>query len=113
MNSNPDPGEERLNQALREWRVAAPLPPRFQEQVWRKIEQAAPAPAANPWSQLLALFDQLLARRRLAYSYLTAALVLGLALGWWQASEQNSTVNTDLSRRYVQSVDPYLKPGHL
>ena len=113
MKTNPESNDERLGKSLRQWRVDAPLPPRFQEQVWRRIEQedAAAAPIAF-WPALQALVAQLFARRAFALAYLTVALLLGSGLGFWQARQQTDTYSASLGQRYVQSIDPYLKLGN-
>lgn len=113
MKTNLEPDEESLRRSLRQWRVGTPLPPRFQESVWKRIEQAEADRTVNLRQALQNAVEHLLARRRLAFAYLTVALAVGLVLGGWQARERNSAVDSSLGRRYVQSVDPYHKPGHL
>jgi hypothetical protein len=113
MNTVPDKNDGALGKALREWRVSEPLPPRFQEQVWRRIEAAHAGEPASLWATLLNALNALAARRKFAFSYVTAALVVGLALGFWQARQVNTALDSGLGQRYIQSVDPYSKTGHL
>jgi hypothetical protein len=45
MNTNqPKHEDEPLRALLKEWKAKPSLPPRFQEQVWRRIEQAEAEP---------------------------------------------------------------------
>ncbi len=108
MNANQRPeNEESLNQVLREWTVETPLPPRFQDQVWQRIARAEAKPAASPAAELWRLLGGVLLRPRFAYAYLAALLVLGVAAGSWAAQIRTSRLDSELSLRYVQSVDPY------
>ena len=113
MKIDPEKNPEALDKCLREWRVSTPLPARFQEQVWRRIENEEPGTQASAWMILRQLFENAFAHRRMALAYLTIALVAGSTAGYWrghgQATEQEST----LGQQYIQSVDPYQKPGHL
>ena len=103
--SNLDPAFDR---ALREWQIQDPLPPRFREQVWRRIERVedhAPAPLRT---QFLAWIGQGLARPSLAVSYVTLLLLTGLLAGYLQARTDATRAEKALSSRYVQMIDPYL-----
>jgi hypothetical protein len=103
----PADSDERLGAVLREWQVDAPLPPRFQEQVWKRIARAE-APVASPfWAGLNRLFEAVVPRPAFAYSYVAALMVLGVAAGATTAQMKNHQLGTTLSARYVQSVDPY------
>ena len=113
MKTKLEPNEASLSRSLQQWQVTTPPPPRFQEEVWKRIEQEEAGEAASFRRALRNAVEKLLARRRLAFAYLTMALATGLVLGSWQAREQASVVDTSLGQRYVQSVDPYHKPGHL
>lgn len=103
----PADSNERLSAVMHEWRVDAPLPPRFQEQVWQRIARAE-VPAASPfWTGLRRLFEAVIPRPAFAYSYVAAFLVLGVAAGAATAQMKNNQLGTTLSVRYVQLVDPY------
>ena len=106
---------EPLRKLMREWSVDSPLPPRFQENVWRRIERAemaAPAPAkkASLWAMFLAAVSAALPRPAMAVAYVAVLLFVGAGAGMWQARSQASRVESELGARYVQSVDPYQKP---
>jgi hypothetical protein len=106
LNQEPD-NEECLRAVMREWVVDTPPPPGFQDQVWRRIAQAQ-APAATAfWAVLVRLVEVGLPRPKIAFSYVAALLVLGVAAGSVTAQIRNSHLQTTLSARYVQSVDPY------
>jgi hypothetical protein len=109
MNTE-DSERDSLGRLLNEWQVAAELPPRFQENVWRRIELGQ---AQEPlWRLAARRLMELLARPSLAASYVTILLVSGLGAGLWQARSANAQADEALSSRYVHLVDPYqsLKP---
>jgi hypothetical protein len=105
-NNNPlnDPG---LDTVLRQWSVDTSLPPRFQEQVWQRIEKAEIPQEANLSVLLKRLIEVVVPRPRFAYAYLTVLLVSGVAAGSLAAQLKASRLESELSTRYVQSIDPY------
>src|SRR5206468_10499230 len=110
-----EPGdqEEALRKVLKEWHVGAALPPRFQEGVWRRIEQAerAPAPIApSVWAVIAHWIGTVLPRPALAASYVAILLAIGVTAGWAQGHQQTARVKDELSERYVRVLDPYLAP---
>ncbi len=110
MNPNPEAkGDERLREVLGQWTVETPLPPRFQEQVWRRIAQAeAKSPTTIAlWAWLRHLLERSLARPKFAYSCAALMLILGGVGGSWAAHQEANRLDTTLGSRYVQSVDPY------
>jgi hypothetical protein len=111
MNTN-EPGQqdEALRKLLKEWRADAPLPLRFQEAVWRRIERA-PAPAApSVWDVIADWIGTALPRPALAASYLALLLTLGVAAGWTQARQESARVKGELGDRYIRTLDPYQAP---
>jgi hypothetical protein len=109
MNHDFEKGDS-FDRALDQWRVTTPLPPRFQEQVWRKIECARTQQRCT----LRELFARWLAgvmpRPAVAASYVAILLLAGLLVGTWQAQEHNARAEQIFARTYVQSVDPYQAP---
>lgn len=105
-SENPEP----VRRLLAGWKVSAPLPPRFQEAVWRRIEQLDAQPDLPPWWDLLARLVGALPRPAVAATYVLALLVLGGVTGYWQARMESARIDGSLSLRYVQSVDPYQSP---
>jgi len=103
--------DERFNDVLRQWTVDIPLPPRFQEQVWRRIEraEAKAQPKVTFWSWLLNLAAVYRPSPKVAYSYLAILLFLGVVGGTWAAQRETDRLDAALGSRYVQSVDPYQK----
>jgi len=82
MNMRPREKDEPLSKVLREWNVASPVPPRFQEQVWSQLARSeAKAPR---WSEFLSWLDGVLPRRALAASYLVVLLGTGVGTGYWR-----------------------------
>jgi hypothetical protein len=105
-NQAPD-NDERLRTVLNEWVVDAPLPPRFQDQVWQRIARAEVPSGSSFWAGLVRLVEVVLPRPGIAFSYVAALLVLGVAAGSVTAQIRSSHLDATLSARYVQSVDPY------
>lgn len=107
--NNPHGDDAPLDALLQEWKPKPSLPPRFQEQVWRRIERAETSPA--PTVTLAQLFAAWLAnklpRPALATAYVMALLVVGATVGWSQARQETARVTTELGARYAQAVDPY------
>ena len=108
MKSQNESNSDRLlESALRQWEIKEPLPPRFRDQVWRRIERAESQAPARPWPQLVSWIGQALARPSLAVSYVTLLLLAGLLAGYWQTRLAKTRTVESLSLRYVQMVDPY------
>ena len=98
--------DARLSRVFREWPVGGPLPPRFQERVWQRIEAAESRRAATGFlpDWLVVLFA------RPAYATIVAALLLvvGVSAGLWKADRVTTRWDNQLAQRYVASVDPYV-----
>jgi len=95
-----------LERTLQEWRVTTPMPPRFQEQVWKRIERAE-VPGTTLWDAMRPWFSAAFARPAFAIAYVCVLLVAGLTLGFLQGSHKAASWDRQLEARYVQSVDPY------
>jgi len=114
MKTN-EPGNqyEALRKVLKEWRTDAPLPPRFQETVWRRIENAESSSAsASPsaWTVVAHWIGTVLPRPALATAYVAVLLAIGVTAGWAQARQETARVRSDLGDRYVRVLDPYQAP---
>ncbi|MBI3415272.1 MAG: hypothetical protein HY043_08125 [Verrucomicrobia bacterium] len=98
-----------LDALLKEWNPKPSLPPRFQEQVWRRIErvEAMPAPSVSLATAFANWMAIMLPRPALATAYVAVLLVIGASVGWSQARQETARVTSDLSTRYVQAIDPY------
>ena len=109
MKTNKPNDDAPLDTLLHEWKVKPSLPPRFNEQVWRRIERAEIAPARSV--SLATVFANwigtMLPRPALATAYVAVLLVIGASAGWNQARQETARVTSDLSARYAQAVDPY------
>src|SRR5439155_19704265 len=92
--------ERSLQRALREWQINKPLPPRFREQVWQRIERAEAQGPAALWRQFVVWLGQALARPSLAVSYVTLLLLAGLLAGYLQARGEKTRTMESLSSRY-------------
>jgi hypothetical protein len=103
INPAPEASDARLGALLRESRVSPALPPRFQEGVWRRIEDAAaPVKAAGGIAWLDALVALVL-RPRLALAAATVLIVAGALLG---ARNGNQMARQDAQARYLAVVAP-------
>ena len=97
----------RLGEVLREWHVNTPLPPRFPDQVWQRISRTEAKAKTPPLAAFARLLEVVLPQPRVAFSFVAALCVLGVAAGSIAAQFQTSRLNATLGERYVQSVDPY------
>jgi len=94
------PDDAQVSALLRQARVSPRLPPRFQQNVWRRIE-AAEAPAkTESWLDALAA---LILRPRLA---LAAAAVLMLAGVFAGTVEGRQAARHDAQMNYLAAVAP-------
>jgi hypothetical protein len=107
---NPNPDDAGLGRVLREWKVKTPLPLRFQEQVWRRIEHSDQAESL--WSLVTRRISAALARPSLALSYVSVLLAIGIAAGYWQARVTRAHTDENMGARYVQMMDPYQRMPH-
>lgn len=103
MKNDHLPGEDpQLKKLLGEWRVNEPLPPRFQERVWKHIE-VSEAPVRETKSWFAALF------MRPAFATVAATLLLlaGLTTGYLRSNHDATRMEEQLAHRYVASMNPY------
>ena len=98
-NENTHPDDVKISGLLRAARATPSLPPRFQENVWRRIEVVVAAPSGS-WLDALAV---LILRPRLAFAAAAVLLVTGGLLG---AQEGSQTTRHDAQARYVAYVAP-------
>lgn len=106
---NPENKEDELRKTLRQWRVTEPLPPRFQEQVWRSVEQAEASRNGFGFDDFRLLMERWLTKPALAYAYVAVLLTLGLMGGYLQTQKRQQQWNAELAARYIQNMDPYQK----
>jgi|WetSurMetagenome_2_1015567.scaffolds.fasta_scaffold1062390_1 hypothetical protein len=112
MSQNQTPEDDpSLRRLLHQWKVDAPLPPRFQEGVWQRIARAEAPPATSLWSSVARLVAIVLPRPKFALSYITLLLAVGVVAGSLAAQMRTRRMQTNLGLRYVQSIDPYLGHG--
>ena len=100
---NPHPDDVKLAARLRESRPSPPLPPRFEEAVWRKIDdaEAKSRPTQTPtWLDALAA---LILRPRFAVVTVTVLVLVGATLGVYKGVD---LARRDAQSRYVVSVAP-------
>jgi len=111
MNTKePAHDDKALHQLLQQWRADSPLPPHFQEGVWRRIERFKAPTAPLIWGFLADWIGRLLRRPALAVSYLAILLAVGATTGWTQARQETARVKGELGERYLRILDPYQAP---
>ena len=98
-NSHPD--DVKLGALLHTARISPSLPPRFQQNVWRRIENAE-APVQSE-SRIEALVSWIL-RPRLAFASVTILMLAGILLGAQQGAK---AARQDAQARYIASVSPH------
>ncbi|MEW6302875.1 MAG: hypothetical protein AB1705_05355 [Verrucomicrobiota bacterium] len=107
MNETPPTsGKDPLSKTLREWKIEASLPPGFQAQVWRRIEAAETTRADVSFGAWLVSLMQGLVRPKFALAYVTALLMVGLTLGYWQSERRTAEWDSAMAGRYISAVDP-------
>ncbi len=94
---------------LKAWQPEASLPPRFQKQVWRRMErdETALAPSFSLATYFANWLTDLVPRPALATAYLAVLVLIGASAGWSQARQETARVTGELGTRYAQTVDPY------
>ena len=100
--------EARLDRLLRGWAVNEPLPPRFQDRVWQRIEASEARAATGGRSFWPDWLTVLFARPALTMVCAGVLLVVGVSAGVWRAERDSARWDNQLAQRYVASVDPYL-----
>lgn len=100
---NPNPEDMKLGCLLRETRATPPLAPRFQQDVWRRIEDTGEPDAGAPaWLERLAGWAL---RPKLAFATVVVLVLAGSVLG---ARHGAHSARQDAQARYVASVVPEL-----
>jgi len=103
--------DQQLSEALRTWKVGAPVAARFESDVWTRIRAREEVSSHRFFVWFLALFEPLPFWRVAGLSTL-AIVLLGVGLGAVSAASANERQRSELERRYVQSVDPYLRTSN-
>jgi hypothetical protein len=95
------PGDPQVSALLREARVSPPsLPPRFQQNVWRRIEDAEAPAKSESWLDALA---NLILRPRFALAAAAVMLLAGVSAG---TMEGRQMARNDAQMNYLASVAP-------
>jgi hypothetical protein len=101
MKENLNSDDAKLGAILREARMSPSLPPRFQQNVWRRIEDAeAPARPAS-WLDALA---GLVMRPRFALAAAAVLLMAGIMAGTFEGRQ---VAQRDAQMNYLASVAPH------
>src|SRR2546425_12064633 len=97
--------DEPLRKKMRSWQLSTGLPPRFQEEVWRRIARAQTERAQPWWKRIADWFEAALPQPAVATSYLASLVLLGLVGGWWDARELKTRFGGQMGSRYGQAGD--------
>jgi hypothetical protein len=98
--NNQLPADPQFSAILREARVSPGLPPRFQQNVWRRIEDAEATTKPVSWLDVLA---SLVLRPRFAVAAATLMLLGGVVAG---TLEGRQMAQHDAQMNYLASVAP-------
>jgi hypothetical protein len=102
MNTVSPPEDEKLHSLLRSVRPAPPLPPRFEKNVWRRIEASEEERAVGEPGLLTKLAGWLL-KPKFSLVLATVVVMAGLGLGWNSAQQQ---ARLGAQARYLAVVAP-------
>jgi hypothetical protein len=97
---NINPTDEKLGSLLRGSRTFPALPPRFQQNVWRRIEDAEAPVRSESWLDAL---SALILRPRFALAAAAALVLVGSLAG---ALEGRQMARHDAQMNYLESVAP-------
>ena len=97
---NIKPADEKLGALLRGSRTFPALPPRFQQNVWRRIEDAEAPVRSESWLDAL---SALILRPRFALAAAAALVLVGSLAG---ALEGRQVARHDAQMNYLESVAP-------
>ena len=100
MKENMNPSDTKFREVLRAARPSPSLPPRFQENVWRRIEDAEAPAKSGSW---LDAFAALVLRPRFAYATVASLVLIGVLLGTYRGAQ---TVKQNEQARYLAAVAP-------
>ena len=90
-----------LSRLLRESRATPALPPRFQQNVWRRIEEAEASAVGASWLDALAT---LFLRPRFALAGISVLLVAGILVG---SLDGQKRARQEARLNYLASVAPH------
>ena len=99
--NNIHPDDAAFSALLRQARVSPSLSPRFQQNVWRRIEDAEAPEKSATWLEALA---NLILRPRFAVTAATALLLAGVFAG---TLEGRQVVRHEAQMNYLASVAPH------
>ena len=102
-SGDPLPDDPRLRDLLREAHPSPPLPPRFQEGVWQRVERSARHETSRP-----SMGFEAWVRGWFRPAYLAVGLAVAVLGGTWlgfRHGEARSRLGEQA--RYIASVDPF------
>ena len=103
MKNESETSDGPLRALLHAARPAPPLPPRFQESVWRRVEQAKALRGSASLPEWLDRAATWLLRPRLALAGAVAMLLVGTSIGVVQGSNLAGEL---AKQRYLAAVSP-------
>ena len=103
-NENINPDDAKLSTLLRASRVVPALPPRFQEGVWRRIEEGESPVTSTGGQTWLDALAALVLRPRFAMAVASVLVLAGALLGVHDGSQM---AKQDSQTRYLAAVAPH------
>ena len=100
MKENMNPCDNKFSEVLRAACPSPSLPPCFQENVWRRIEDAEAPAKSGSWLDAL---SALVLRPRFAYATVAALMLAGVLLGTYHGAQNAKQAE---QARYLASVAP-------
>ena len=95
------PEDARLRALLQQARISPGLPPRFQQNVWRRIEDAEAPAESTSWLDALAA---MILRPRFALATAAALVLAGIFIG---TADGRQMARHDAQMNYLASVAPH------
>lgn len=92
-----------LSTLLRAARSTPALPPRFQENVWKRIERADKSESATARAGWLDALATWILRPQLAFAVATVLVLMGIGLGW---NSGERLARGEAQARYLAVVAP-------
>jgi hypothetical protein len=106
---NSDNRDPELSKELARWTVSSTLPPNASAEVWRRIAHAEAARSSRPWHAIFNRLADWMPAPALSTAVAAVMLLFGAFAGLNMAQWQSAHDSQVLSKRYLQTVDPYQK----
>jgi len=102
---------EKLRLLLKQWKSGAALPPRFEEEVWLRIERAEAQRPVSPVALIWVWITAKLTRPGFAVGYVALFLFLGISAGSLRGRAELKQISALLRQQYFQMLEPFEPQG--